>query len=235
MVPLHAQIAGEPAPAFLKRSRLPGLLDEARAAVLKARIRTDALAAMDLAIGAGSAAGVYKARDALIERYVDLAQDPELIKRMTQANDLVRRAVKVESTRRVAQREPRPGPLGPATSLVLRSTTETPPPPTETGSMAFALADGLAYGLDAATGAPSGRSSWASRLPSFPRPFRETLPCWSSMLATTSSCGSTAAPERSVWRLELGEAGGKTPPGAGRPALPGLAQRQAGGDRPRVG
>ena len=37
-VPLHAAIAGEPAPAFLKRSRLPGLLDEARAAVRKAHV-----------------------------------------------------------------------------------------------------------------------------------------------------------------------------------------------------
>ena len=154
VVPLHAQIAGEPAPAFLKRSRLPGLLDDARAAVHKARTRADALMAMDVAIGAGSAAGVYKARDALIDRYVDLAQDPELVKRMTQANDLVRRAVKVESIHRVAQSGPRPGPLGPATSLVLRSTTETPRAPIETGSMAFALADGLAYGVDAGTGSP---------------------------------------------------------------------------------
>ena len=47
---------------------------------------------MDRAIGDGSAAGVYKAHDALIDRYVNLAQDPQLIKRMTQANDLVRRA-----------------------------------------------------------------------------------------------------------------------------------------------
>ena len=39
IVPLHAEIAGEPAPAFLKRSRLPGLLDDARAAVRKADIR----------------------------------------------------------------------------------------------------------------------------------------------------------------------------------------------------
>jgi outer membrane protein assembly factor BamB len=153
-VPLHAKIAGEPAPAFLKRSRLPGLIDQGRAAVRKARMRADALAAMDRAIGERSAAGVYKSRDALIDQYADLAQDQELIKRMTQANDLIRRAVKVESTRRLAQTGLRPSPLGAATSLVLRSSSEAPTPPAEQGSLVFGLADGLAYGLDAATGAP---------------------------------------------------------------------------------
>jgi len=42
-VSLHAQIAGEPAPAFLKRSLLPGLLEDARAAVRKSEIRARAL------------------------------------------------------------------------------------------------------------------------------------------------------------------------------------------------
>ena len=56
VVPLHAQIAGEPALSFLKRSRLPGLLDEARAAVRKSRIRAEAIAAMDLGLQKGSAA-----------------------------------------------------------------------------------------------------------------------------------------------------------------------------------
>ncbi len=190
----------------MKRSRLPGLLDEARAAVRKAQARADALVAMDRAIGAGSAAGVYKARDALIDRYVDLAQDPELIKRMTQANDLVRRAVKVEGTQRVAQRGPRPGPLGLATSLVLRSNTETPPPPTETGSMAFALADGLAYGLDAATGAPVWQVFVGLASPFAP----QAVPGDPSVLVVDARHdellrldGRTGAV---LWRLELGEA-----------------------------
>src|SRR5208337_1690893 len=72
---------GEPAPAFLKRSRLPGLLEDGRAAVRKAGARAQALSAMDLAISNGSASGAYKARDALIDRYADLAQDRELIGR----------------------------------------------------------------------------------------------------------------------------------------------------------
>ena len=38
-VPLHAQVAGEPAAAFLSRSRLPSKLAEARAAVKKAQVR----------------------------------------------------------------------------------------------------------------------------------------------------------------------------------------------------
>ena len=125
---------------------------------------------------------------------------------MTQANDLVRRAVKVESTRRVAQRGPRPGPLGPATSLVLRLTTETPPPPTETGSMAFALADGLAYGLDAATGAPVWQVFVGLASPFAP----QAVPGDPSVLVVDARHdellrldGRTGAV---LWRLELGEA-----------------------------
>ena len=109
-VSLHAEIAGEPAPAFLKRSRLPGLLEDARAAVRKADLRAQALSAMDLAISNGSASGAYKARDALIERYADLAQDRELIRRRTQANELIRRAVKVDPARKRAAPTPRPEP-----------------------------------------------------------------------------------------------------------------------------
>lgn len=153
-VPLHAAIAGEPAPAFLKRSRLPGLLDEARAAVRKSHTRRDALAAMDLAITGESAAGVYKARDALVERYADLSQDGELIARMTKANDLVKAAVRVEATPRAASSSTPRDPLGPPISLVVRSPSTETVAPTATDAIVFALADGLAYGVDAASGTP---------------------------------------------------------------------------------
>ena len=61
---------------------------------------------MDQAIANGSASGAYKASDALIERYADLAQDRELIRRMTQANELIRRAVKVDPARRTGGHDP---------------------------------------------------------------------------------------------------------------------------------
>ena len=78
-VSLHAQVAGEPALAFLNRSRLPGKLSEARAAVLKAKIRAEALEAMDRAIKEGSATRVYDTRDALVAQYSDLAHDKALL------------------------------------------------------------------------------------------------------------------------------------------------------------
>ncbi|MBV8126212.1 MAG: hypothetical protein JO114_00945 [Planctomycetaceae bacterium] len=66
---------------------------------------------MDLVIANGSASGAYTARDALIERYADLAQDRELIRRMTQANELIRRAGKVDPARQPAATTPRREPL----------------------------------------------------------------------------------------------------------------------------
>ena len=71
VVALHASIAGEPAPAFLNRSKLPSKLTEARAAVLKAQIRSRALAAMDQAVSQGAPSKVYDARDALVQQYAD--------------------------------------------------------------------------------------------------------------------------------------------------------------------
>ena len=56
-VRLHAQVAGEPAPSFLNRSRLPAKLNEARAAVRKARIRSETLATMDRALKSSKSAG----------------------------------------------------------------------------------------------------------------------------------------------------------------------------------
>jgi outer membrane protein assembly factor BamB len=204
-VPLHARIAGGPAPAFLKRSRLPGLLVEARAAVRKSNTRAHALAAMDRAIAGGSASGVYKARDALIEQYSDLAQDRELVRRMTQANDLIRRAVKVQAIRRAAITTPRASSLGPPTSLVLRSSSETPATPPAPGSIAFALADGLALGLDAATGAPLWQVPVGLAAPFVPQP----VPGDPAVLVVDARHDELLRLDgrtgRLLWRLELGE------------------------------
>jgi hypothetical protein len=125
-VELHARVAGEPAPSFLVRSRLPAKLAEARAAVRKSQVRSRALAEMDLALKERSASRVYQARDNLVDQYADLAHDRELIARMTSANELIRKAVTIDTTRRPAARTAAPEPLGPATSVVLRTRREAP-------------------------------------------------------------------------------------------------------------
>jgi outer membrane protein assembly factor BamB len=153
-VPLHAQVAGEPAQAFLNRSRLPAKLSEARAAVRKAQIRTRALAAMDKALSEGSASRVYDARDSLVDQYADLARDKDLVARMTAANELIRRAVSVDKTRRPADHSPRSDPLGPPTSLVLRSSRDQAAADVPVEKIVFGLADGFAYALDGTNGAP---------------------------------------------------------------------------------
>jgi len=198
-VSLHAQVAGEPAPSFLNRSRLPAKLNEARAAVRKARIRSETLATMDQALkssklaggkgdsgGRGSDGGastvgsagaalpqgmispgvmldafkddpasrVYQARDALVDQYPDLAHDPALIQRMTAANELIRRDVTVNPAHRSAAVVPRTDPLGPPTSLILRTTVDSAPATTDPGAIVFALADGFGYAINGTTGAP---------------------------------------------------------------------------------
>lgn len=208
-VPLHAEIAGEPAESFLKRSRLPGLLDEARAAVRKSQTRAGAIEAMDLGLREGSATAVYKARDALVGQYADLAQDHELLKRMTQANDLIRKAVKVDASHAPAATADRPDLLGPPTSLVLRSSNAsaasapaTVPAPE---ALVYALADGLAYCLDAATGAPVWQRPVGLASP-FPP---QAVPGDPSVLVVDARHNELlrlhAATGRIVWRQELGE------------------------------
>ncbi|MGO9916759.1 MAG: PQQ-binding-like beta-propeller repeat protein [Isosphaeraceae bacterium] len=154
VVPLHAQVAKESAPAFLARSRLPAKLSEARAAVQKAQIYARALDAMDSALKEGSASRVYQARDDLVGQYSDLARDRALVKRMTSANELVRKAVSVDLTRRPAATTPSPDPLGPPTSVVFRSRQDAPAKALSPAAIVYALADGLAYAFDGTSGAP---------------------------------------------------------------------------------
>ena len=75
------------------------------------------------------------------------AQDKELIARMTAANELIRKAVKIDPTRRSAEQSERPDPLGPPTSLVLRTQIDSlEAPPAE--DIVYALADGYAYAVN---------------------------------------------------------------------------------------
>ncbi len=204
-VPLHAQIAGEHAQDFFRRSRLPSLLEEARAAVSKSRIRSEALLAMDQAIRRRSAFGVYAARDALIDQYADLAQDRELFRRMTQANELIQQAVKVDRTRRAASSSPRSDPVGPATSLVLRLSSNVPVAAPGAESIVYALADGIAYGLDAATGTPLWQRPVGLGSPYAP----QAIPGDPTVLVIDARHDELlrldARSGRLVWRLALGE------------------------------
>jgi hypothetical protein len=208
-VALHARVAGKAAATLLGRSRVPAKLAEAHAAVQKAAVRARALAAMDAALRAGSSAGVYAARDALIGQYGDLAEDAALLARMRDANELIRRAVSIDPSGRPAENEPQVDPLGPPTSLVLRSApaaqTQRAPAPIGGGAVVHALADGFAYGLAAADGAPVWQLPLGLAAPFSPQP----IPGSSEVLAVDARfdelvklAGRTGA---LLWRQALGE------------------------------
>jgi outer membrane protein assembly factor BamB len=204
-VPLHAQVAGESAQAFLTKSRLPSKLAEARAAVKKSQVRTRSLAAMDSALTEGAASRVYQARDDLVDQYADLAHDRELITRMTAANELIRKAVKVDTTRRAAVHTPRPEPLGAPTSVVLRSRTEPVSPAAEPGSIVFALAEGIGYGIDSGAGAPVWQVPLGLGAPFVP----QGVPGAASAIAFDARSNELIRLDTRTgalaWRLELGE------------------------------
>lgn len=203
-VPLHARIAGEPAAAFLTKSRLPDLLNEARAAIRKDETRRTTIAAMEAAIASKSASGVYKARDALIRTYGDLAKDPDVVARMVRANDLVREASKFDPSRRPGLTDEATDPLGPPTSLVFRSRDDAPAAPGAEG-LAFATADGSAYALDGRTGSPLWRASVGLSSPFAPSP----VPGDPSVLVLDGRRDELARRDartgRLIWRQELGE------------------------------
>ena len=206
-VPLHARVAGASADAFFHRSGLPVKLEAARAAVRKADVRARALAAMDAALKARSSTGVYAARDALVATYSDLAEDRDLLARMTGANELIRGAVKFDSSSRPAETVPRVEPFGPPTALVLRAAPETgsPLPPAPGGPIVFALADGFAYGLDGSTGAPIWQTAVGLSSPFPPQP----VPGGSSALVFDARHDELlrldARTGQLAWRQALGE------------------------------
>jgi outer membrane protein assembly factor BamB len=152
-VALHTQLAGKAAAGLMGRSKVPGKLEQARAAVRKSETRTAALTAMQAALDKKSAAGVYAARDRLVSEYSDLAKDRALVGHLTRANELLRAAVRFDPSRRPAETVPNPEPLSPPTSLVLRSSPGQPPADAS-GPVVYALAEGFAYGVDGTNGAP---------------------------------------------------------------------------------
>ncbi len=152
-VQLHRRVAGPAAGSLIERSQVPRLLDKARAAIRKSQDRATAIASMDAALKANRPGDAYSARRSLVIHYPDLALDKEVASRLILANGQIRSAVVYDSSARPAETEPRLEPLGPATSLVLRL---EPGKTFASGatSIAFALADGFVFGLDASTGSP---------------------------------------------------------------------------------
>src|SRR5262249_12159465 len=116
---LFKKVAGKAADPMLGKSRVPARLAQAREAVRKVKGRAERLAEMAAALKWSSAAEVYAAGDALVGEYTDLAADKEVVKRLTTANKLIMDGVKFDDSRRPADVEPPPEPVGPPTSLVL--------------------------------------------------------------------------------------------------------------------
>jgi outer membrane protein assembly factor BamB len=158
---------------------------------------------MDQALKDGSSTRVYESRDALMAAYADLARDKDLIKRMTDANELIRRAVTVDPGRRAAERAPRSDPLGPPFSIVLRSRRDAPSASAE--SIVFALADGYAYALDGTTGSPLWHVPVGLSSPFVPEP----VPGESTVVAFDARSNELMRLDAKTgalkWRLALGE------------------------------
>ena len=151
-IALHARVAGSAADTLLGRSKVPEKLTQAAGAIQKAVDLKAAVTAIEAAIASNHPGDAYRARSAIIHRYPDLATDKNLSARLGKINDLVRSAVRFDTSGRPGLTDPVTEPLGPPTSLVFR--LDGAKPAERTGPVAFALADGWAWGFDAATGAP---------------------------------------------------------------------------------
>ncbi len=74
---------------------------------------------------------------------------------MTKANELIRKAVKLDPSERPGESEPHSDAFGPPTSFVMRGADAgAPAEATSDGQVVFATADGFAFGVDGTTGAP---------------------------------------------------------------------------------
>jgi len=204
-VALHARIAGQAAASLLERSRIPDKLARARAAIRKGRDRSEAIAAMEAALKAEKPGDAYSARASLVRRHPDLAADRELVGRLVRANDLIRRGVVFDPSGRPAETEARREPLGPPTSLVLRLDPGRGPEPGGRAGVAYALADGLAFGLDSATGSPLWQQSVGLACPFPPVAVLGDAPA--ALVVDARSDELTRLDGRTgalAWRQELG-------------------------------
>ena len=154
---------------------------------------------------------------------------------MTAANELIRKAVMVDATRRPAEHDPRPDPLGPPTSLVLRSSLTPAPASPSPEAIVFALADGFAYASTARPAPPCGRFRWAWPRRSCPASCRArrrrspSTPDHDELIRLDATTGAL------IWRLALGELAGDPPLVLGNQLAQVLPERKLLFDRARVG
>lgn len=154
-VELHREIAREATAQQIDRLRFQPKLEEAKAAVEKAGIKAQRLAAIERALKDGDPVAAYSQRDDLVRRYPDLASDKAIMALLVEANDLLKTRTKLDTRRVPAQTEEQAHPLNPPLSLVLRDNAkDTKSDTTNPGRVVFAVAEGIAYGLDDATGQP---------------------------------------------------------------------------------
>jgi outer membrane protein assembly factor BamB len=202
-VDLHDRVGGKPAAEVRERAGFPARLETSRAAVTKARVRRDALAEMDAALKSSDPSATYSARDGLVLSYPDLANDPAVLERLRAANQLIKAQVKIEGDKIAGVSSAREEVLGPPLSLVYRSTDAAP---TDAQTPVFALAEGIAYALDGANGAPIWQRSLGLDAPYAPRPIAGA---GRGLLAVDARSNEllrfSAQDGRLAWRQSLGE------------------------------
>ena len=211
-VPLHAQVAGEPALAFLNRSRLPAKLAEARAAVRKAQVRVAGPGGDGPGLEGRLGLAVYDAAMTL----VDAVCRPGSRQRPDRADDRRQRA------------DPQGGhgrPDAPAGRARRRARTRSGRRPAwccgraasragrrrRAEAIVFALADGFAYAIDGTTGAPLWQVPLGLASPFVPQP----VPGEATALAFDARYNELVRFDARTgalsWRLALGEPVGDPP------------------------
>jgi outer membrane protein assembly factor BamB len=203
---LHTRIAGPPAKSLQDKTNIAKKMVDAEAAVLKGQTRLKALADMDSALKAASAARVYSTRDNLIELYPDLANDRMVVDRLKAGNELLRKAVSFDPTTHSAETVPLSEPLGPPTTLVLRSSSAAKPAAGPQPPVVFAIADGVAYGIDGSDGTPLWQVPVGLASPFQPIPVSGSEPA--VLVFDTRTDELVRLKARSgqlLWRLPIGE------------------------------
>ena len=201
---LTRQVAGQANENLVGRSRISTKLTQAREAIKRAETKAHAMTQLNAALASGSAKGAYAARDQLVAIYPDLATDRDLIGGLIKANELIRKAVAFDPSQRPGETEPHPDPLGPPTTLILR--LDPGRAPAAIGSVVYAIADELAFGLDGATGAPLWQVPVGLSSPFAPIPIAGGDPAallvdarYDELIRLDGRTGKL------VWRQEIGE------------------------------
>lgn len=118
---LHEELAGDAALKQRERLKVENVMAAAEAAVAKGETKAKALAEIDAALGRRQAAMAFRVRDALVNRYPDLAADAAVSKRLDQSNQQVQENVKPLGLKRDALTTDEPEKLGPPITVFSRT------------------------------------------------------------------------------------------------------------------